>query len=250
MTILTTKTFTIKGVYENDTTFSRLLIKKIYEELAVYGFSCKLNETEDQLHISWNGKRRWYIGAIGNTSKISLRLAAEYGENGAWGSTYTLGSISSTSTSEQSISITIKFFAFDDFCYFNLNQSTTNYYLQSAPIISMNGEESALNWIGTFSTLTPLAETSMDNNWSISYTAYNIWPEDPAKCFISNAFVLSHSSVLTYIMKNIYSIATSAAVSSFSAGQVITVDGEKYINLLNKVFAKISADDLEIALNK
>jgi hypothetical protein len=246
MNIVKTKNITIKGIYENDTTFSRLLVEKICEELSAYGFSYEV-DSSNRNYILWNGKRRWQISAVSNASQISMRVAAAYG-NSSWGSTYSFGSISSTSTSEQSFTYELAFFGFDDFCYLRINKSIPLY---SMPIVDLDEKKSVLNTKDYFSVIAPLSATSMDNDtpWSISYLSYyNIKVEDPAKCFISDTFTLMHLGILKYVMPGMYSIATSA--STFSTGQVITVDGEKYINLFDKVFAKISADELETVLNK
>lgn len=244
--LLETRAISINGIYEDGNTFSKLLIKAIYEELTAYGFECETNGTYSNMYVSWNGSRRFYFSSISNTTKIGLRIAVPYGSSN-WGSTILFDSVNSTSTATQSFSYTIEFFAVGDYAYFKLSSIDDGIY--SFPITSLDGTITSVVGIRKFEnsassnwTIVPLCETTMSNStpWYIAQNTYSCYPAEPARCYVDGSLALYSSisgfSELRYIAKDVYSVASS---NTFTIGQVVTIDGAQYVHICRNIFYKI-----------
>lgn len=247
MGILQVRTVKIEGVYADGVTFSKLLLSAIKEELTEYGFVCEMNETNSGMRILWNSKYRLWIEAKTSTTHITMRYALPYGDQSNWGSTFQLAEIDSASTEAQTFSFDLKFFAFDDIAYMDICNPDSIY--MSVPAYSIDGtstvvgvrvnnNSNATTW--AVQLVCPFAETAMDNNWSVAlpYLGYGAYPTDPARSIVaSTALFIHNSNNVEYITESLSYVGHS---TSFDVGQVITIDGERYVYLHKGIFAKIS----------
>lgn len=248
---LTTKTLTVSGVREDETTFPNLIVDKIAETLEAAGFeiSSETGATGFRyIYVSWNGQRRFGIG--GRTESTSgyahVRVGGCFGDSD-WGSTWRFAAVSNTSTSGQSVSFTMMFFATGDTCFLDFSDTTSSIpahfsvraYDEDGNYCVINGRD-----INTSTPmLVPSVETNMNSNWKWNLaTTTSYYPYTAGKCYVRSGFAIYNTSGENswYFTDDLIAVATNA---SFSVGQICVIDGQQYIHITDKIFAKYAEGD-------
>lgn len=228
----------INPIKTDDLTYGKAVVDAMVKELIDYGFTDQVSGRDHIL--CWNGKPRFELQEKANTDGlISFRFALPYADNSdTWGITASAGSVTSIANDSKNVRLQIKiwYFASEDVVYFGFADtiySTPNHYIISIPCKTVEGVETIVgirNFNNETPSIIPYVEATISNDypfsWNISYTDFGTGKPD--ECYIRQGCVLYQSKIVKYIVDD---FAEIKALNDFVLGQVITVDGERYVNV-------------------
>lgn len=236
MNILETRSVSVSGIYESDTTFGQLCVDKIIEHLTAYGFTAepRANETA----ILWNGKPRFVLRASSSTTRASVRVAGPWSAASSWGNSYELFGISSTSSDLQTGTITFGFFAIGDVAFFVLS---ANDPCASLPCQTIRGTESVVLVRRGGEMVVPLFAETIDSTdtgkWAISVPSMYGAPADPELCAVSRGIAIVQNGIMHGFAESVATVKTKTPIDT---GQVFTINGETYVSFSGELCARVS----------
>lgn len=236
MNVLGTTQISISGVYESDTTFAVLLLEKLYALLPSYGIECELNTEHTNLSMGYNGTKRLIFMAQKDSAQVAIRGAVFYNNTQSnWGSTYKFETVDSASTSTQTFSFQVSLLTFADGFGISLESSGGVEYIPefySFPAVNVDTNTPAYI-SGKSGGFWPNDVTVQSNDYRATHLGYA--PQDASKCALSNV-IIQKSSVLHYIMSDSYGFSHST--TTLQLGQVIEIDGVKFVCVYSNLISK------------
>ena len=240
MNILKTVTISVTSVYEHEYTFGRLIASAIARKLTEYGFAYT-NPSTNTYCIFWNDQPVVVIAGSDSTTKCSLRVAGRYGTelSNSFGSSYTFGSIKSTSTAEQTVSLDVAFFTTAVGAYIVFGSSCN---VIGCTCVSLDGTEVALHIKNSSSGSTIVLDKEPIGNestvsWSWTYNSLGVGCAEPARCLVYPRAGLVRNKLVEYTLDHVILVESSA---TYTAGRVVTIDGEKYVYCRDKLFMRMN----------
>lgn len=242
MNILQTNTISVTSIYEHEYTFGRLMAVAIAEKLTKYGFTYT-NPYSNDYHVFWNDQPVFVVSGQASTTKCAIRIAARYNKSmtATWGSTYEFGSVKSTSTAEQTVSLDIAFFTTATGAYISFTGISD---VISCTCVSLDGEESAMHVKYTQGYSVPLIVLDKEStgnasteSWSWTYKTNDVSCAEPSRCFVTPRAGLVRNKLVEYTLDHVIQVESSA---TYTAGQVVTIDGEKYVYCRDKLFMRMN----------
>lgn len=238
MNILESRTVSVSGVYENDTTFGQLCVDTIIEKLTAYGFTAEPRGNETA--ILWNGKPRFVLAARSSTSAAVVRVAGLYSA-ASWGSSFELFNISNTSSDLQTGTITFSFFAIGDVAFFGLSNMSAESTCASLPCQTIQGTESIVLLRSGGEMVVPLFAETIDNTnsgkWYVTVSSTDGSPADPELCAVRRGMAINQNGIMYGFAESVAIVKTKTPITT---GQVFTVNGETYISFYGESCARVS----------